>query len=58
MRIATSLVTYGVAPTDTGSALEVTVHVSSFVGPEALDDFQTGWTSALDRLQRMIANQH
>lgn len=54
MRIATSLVTYGLAETATGSALQVIVHVSSFVGDEALADFETGWTSALNRLQRQI----
>lgn len=51
MRIATSLVTYGLAPTASGSTLIVDVYVSSFVGTEALADFEAGWTSALDRLQ-------
>ena len=53
MRIATSLVTYGLEATDGGCSLQVIVHVSSFVGDEALADFETGWISALDRLRRL-----
>ena len=54
MRIATSLVTYGIAPMASGTSLIVDVYVSSFVGPEALADFETGWTSALGRLRAII----
>lgn len=53
MRIATSLVTYGLAGTASSSTLIVDVYVSSFVGPEALADFEAGWTSALGQLQNI-----
>ena len=52
-RIATSLVTYALHGTEKGCSLTIAVHVSSFVGPEALADFEAGWTSALDRLAPM-----
>ena len=54
MHIATSLVTYDIAATAEGAALTVTVTTASFVGAEALADFKTGWTAALDRLPRFI----
>lgn len=52
-RIATTLCTYTVSATDTGVLLDLDVAVSSFVGPEALADFESGWTSALARLEDM-----
>lgn len=55
-RIATSLVTYAVAPGGGGSALSVTVAVSSFVGAEALDDFASGWEGGLANLERHVAS--
>lgn len=51
--IATSLVTYRVAPTDTGSTLFVTVAVSSFVGAEASADFRDGWNNGLSNLKAL-----
>lgn len=51
--IATSLVTYRVAASGSGSALAVTVAVSSFVGPEAPQDFREGWEGGLNNLARL-----
>ena len=53
-RIATSLVTYGIEQGTDATNLIVDVYISSFVGPEALADFEAGWTSALKRLETMI----
>ena len=55
--VATSLVTYRVAPKDNGSALSVSVAVSSFCGEEALADFHGGWTAGLDNLAALVENQ-
>lgn len=55
--IATSLVTYRVAPCDTGSTLFVTVAVSSFVGAEASSDFRDGWEQGLSNLE-VFAQTH
>lgn len=52
-RIATSLVTYALTATDRGTDLAITVQVSSFVGPEAMADFESGWTSGLNRLDAL-----
>lgn len=57
MRIATSLVTYALASKTGGTELLVDVYVSSFVGPEALPDFEAGWTSALARLTKIIESK-
>lgn len=48
--IATSLVTYRVSPISDGCELHVTVAISSFCGPDAAGEFQTGWTNALNKL--------
>jgi uncharacterized protein YndB with AHSA1/START domain len=55
-RIATSLVSYGLAAEGKGTRLTVEVATSSFVGPEALDDFEAGWTSGLNRLDRLVTD--
>lgn len=57
-RIATSLVTYRVQATERGSALSVTVAVSSFVGREAVQDFHAGWTSGLNNLTAFAARTY
>lgn len=54
-KIATSLCNYALSNAQDGTILEVDVAVSSFVGPEALDDFQDGWTAGLNRLEKMMA---
>ena len=53
-RIASSLITYALQADGTATTLTVDVYVSSFVGPEALADFEVGWTSALKRLEKII----
>lgn len=53
-RIGTSLVTYGLAAMDGGTALGIDVQLSSFVGPEAMAEFEAGWTSGLARLAKLI----
>lgn len=50
---ATSMITYRVAPEGSGSALAVDVLVSSFTGPETLNDFQKGWEGGLSNLQAL-----
>ena len=52
----TSLVTYLVEPTGGGSDFQVTVAVSSFVGPEALADVRAGWEGGLTNLERHVAD--
>lgn len=49
--IATSLVSYRLAPSGTGSTLYVTVAVSSFVGADASSEFREGWEQALSNLK-------
>lgn len=53
--MCTSLVTYAVTGTDAGSTLDVTVAVSSFTGPEAVEEFKQGWGGGLDNLERYAA---
>jgi len=54
-RVATSLVSYTLAATDAGCTLTVDVSVHSLIDEDISDDFQSGWTSALDRLPGIIA---
>ena len=51
----TSLVTYDLIAEGTGTALGVTVAVSSFTGPEALPEVQQGWEGGLDNLAGLCA---
>ncbi len=53
--MATTLVTYRLTPQDTGTRLDVAVAVSSFVGPEGLDEFQAGWEGGLTNLEALAA---
>lgn len=55
-RIATSLVTYAVAPDGDGSRLNVAVAVASLTGEPMADDFGGGWTSALGRLEKIATD--
>lgn len=50
MALGASLVTAAVAQADTGSAITITVAVSSFVGPEMIAEFEGGWTGAFENL--------
>ena len=49
--VATSLVTYHVAEKDDGSMLYVHVSVSSFSGPEAIEEMKEGWEGGLHSLE-------
>ena len=51
----TSLVTYNLMPEGTGTALGITVAVSSFTGPETLPEVQQGWEGGLENLSRYCA---
>ncbi|MBF9043319.1 hypothetical protein HKCCE4037_08275 [Rhodobacterales bacterium HKCCE4037] len=53
MALGVSLVTYHLAAEGSGTALSVTVAVSSFVGPEMMADFKAGWSGGLDNLERV-----
>jgi uncharacterized protein YndB with AHSA1/START domain len=52
--IATNLVTYRIAATETGSELFVHVAVTSFCGPEAASEFKAGWENGLQNLDALI----
>ncbi|MDJ1007624.1 MAG: SRPBCC domain-containing protein [Paracoccaceae bacterium] len=53
--VATSLVTYALGAAGRGTALEVGVAVSSFVGPEAASEFHAGWEGGLANLDAYLA---
>lgn len=55
MRIGVSLVTYTLDAADTGSHLTIDVAVASMTGEDMVGDFEDGWNSGLDRLDRMVA---
>ncbi len=56
-RLFTSLVTYELEPNGSGSHLTATVQTSSFVGEEAMAEIEEGWTSGLNRLERIAASE-
>lgn len=51
--IATTLVTYRLTPSGTGTRLDVAVQVSSFCGPDAMGEFQGGWEAAMSNLEAL-----
>lgn len=53
--VSTSLVTYDIVAADAGSELGITVAVSSFSGPETLQEVSAGWHSGLENLQGYAA---
>lgn len=53
-KLATSLVTYRLSPTETGTALAIRVAVSSFAGPDVPAEFSGGWEGGLANLDRLI----
>lgn len=55
--LGTSLVTYVLIPSATGTALAITVHVSAFGGPEMLDEFRAGWEGGLASLESLVASR-
>ncbi|EBA13397.1 SRPBCC family protein [Roseobacter sp. CCS2] len=48
--VSTSLVTYLLLGDGNETKLSITVAVSSFSGPEALDEIQQGWAGGVDNL--------
>ena len=54
-RLSTSLIAYMLVPDGAGTRLTVHVDIVSYAGAEAIPEHQAGWTSALDRLTRMVA---
>lgn len=52
--VSTSLVTYALEAAGNGTALGITVAVSSFSGPEALDEIKQGWEGGLANLERIV----
>ena len=54
-RFAVSLVTYTLEGTDSATTLTADVAVASMTGEDMQGDFHSGWTSGLDRLERLIA---
>lgn len=55
--IATSLVTYRLVPDPAGSVLHVAVGLSSFVGAEAMGEFEQGWQTGLDNLEKLAKSK-
>lgn len=53
----TSLVTYDLEAAGNGTALGVTVAVSSFTGPDTLEEVQHGWAGGIDNLALYAAKQ-
>ena len=51
----TSFVTYNLMPEGKGTALGITVAVSSFTGPETLPEVMQGWEGALENLTGLCA---
>lgn len=51
--LGASLVTCHIAADGGGSALHLTVAVSSFVGAEMIGEFRAGWTGGMANLDRM-----
>ena len=53
--LGASLVTMAVAAKDTGSTIHITVAVSSFVGPEMIAEFQSGWAGSFESLVKLAS---
>lgn len=53
-RLSTSLITYTLEQEGSDTRLLVHVDIVSYAGAEAIPEHQAGWTSALDRLVRMV----
>lgn len=53
-RFGVSLVTYVLEADGPATTLTVDVSVASMTGGDMQDDFQSGWTSGLDRLEHLI----
>jgi uncharacterized protein YndB with AHSA1/START domain len=55
MALGASLVTMTAVSNGTGSTLNVTVAVSSFVGPEMIAEFKGGWDGSMANLDRLMS---
>ena len=55
MALGASLVTYAITPRGSGSHVLVTVAVSSFVGPEMIDEFRGGWDAGIQKIEALAA---
>lgn len=53
MRLGASLVTFKITETNVGSTLSLTVAVSSFVGPEMIAEFRSGWDSGVQQIETL-----
>ena len=49
--VSTSLVTYVLEGNDKETTLDMTVAVSSFSGPDTLDEIRQGWAGGIENLQ-------
>lgn len=56
-RLSVSLVGYDLRAIDGGTELNITVTVTSLVGEDMTDDHHEGWTSALNRMEQIIARE-
>lgn len=54
MALGTSLVTYHLTENGTGTDAAITVAVVSFVGPEMMTEFRSGWENGLIKLDALI----
>ena len=54
MRLGAALVTYLLAETETGCDLSIIVAAASFVGPEMMEEFKSGWTGSITNLETLV----
>lgn len=53
-RVSVSLVSYDLKAAGAETDLSIMVTVTSFEGPEMIGEHESGWTSAIDRLQQNV----
>ena len=56
-RIFTSLVTYGLTPTENGTQLDVIVALSGISEEDMRGDVEEGWTAGLAKLEKLAAKE-
>ncbi|MEM6728381.1 MAG: hypothetical protein AAF618_07770, partial [Pseudomonadota bacterium] len=56
-RIFTSLVTYALAPSARGTALDIHVSTTSFTGEDVSADVKEGWEGGLAQLDKLVARE-
>lgn len=57
MALGAALVTYRITPEDAGSQVAITVAASSFVGPEMIAEFRSGWEGGLANLDTLAHSE-